>query len=46
MGLAMEIPEKGAILEQLLLQLSIHKDKINYIDLSCVGQPVVFYKVQ
>jgi cell division protein FtsQ len=46
LGLAMEIPEKGAILEQLLLQLSIHKDKINYIDLSCVGQPVVFYKVQ
>jgi len=46
LGLAMEIPEKGAILEQLLQQLSKQKDKINYIDLSCAGQPVVLYKVQ
>ena len=46
LGLAMEIPEKGAILEQLLQQLSKQKDKINYIDLSCAGQPVVLYKVK
>jgi len=45
LGLAMEIEEKGAILEQLLQQLSKQGDKINYIDLSSTGQPVVLYKV-
>lgn len=45
LGLAMEVEEKGAILEQLLQQLSKQGNKINYIDLSCTGQPVVLYKV-
>lgn len=45
-GLATEIQEKGAILAQLLQELSKQGDRIKYIDLSCAGQPVVFYKVQ
>lgn len=43
-GLPQEIQEKGAIFQQVLLELRRQGAKINYIDLSCAGQPVVYYK--
>ncbi len=43
-GLPLEIQEKGAIFQQVLLELRKQGAKINYIDLSCAGQPVVYYK--
>lgn len=43
-GLPLEIQEKGAILSQLLLELRKQGAKVNYIDLTCAGQPVISYK--
>lgn len=43
-GLPQEIQEKGAIFEQIILELRKQGAKINYIDLSYAGQPVVYYK--
>lgn len=45
-GSATEIQEKGAVFSQLLLELRKQGAKVKYIDLSCAGQPVVFYKKQ
>ncbi|MDD2554012.1 MAG: FtsQ-type POTRA domain-containing protein [Desulfotomaculaceae bacterium] len=44
LGLPQEIQEKGEILQQVLLELRKQGAKINYIDLSYAGQPVVYYK--
>lgn len=43
-GLPQEIQEKGEIFQQVLLELRKQGAKINYIDLSYAGQPVVYYK--
>ncbi|MDD4334846.1 MAG: FtsQ-type POTRA domain-containing protein [Desulfotomaculaceae bacterium] len=43
-GLPQEIQEKGKIFQQVLLELRKQGAKINYIDLSYAGQPVVYYK--
>ena len=43
-GLPQNIREKGQILQQVLLELRRQGAKINYIDLSYAGQPVVYYK--
>lgn len=43
-GLATEIQEKGAVFSQLLSELRKQGAKVEYIDLSCAGQPVVLYK--
>lgn len=43
-GLPQEIREKGEIFQQVLLELRKQGAKINYIDLSYAGQPVVYYK--
>jgi cell division protein FtsQ len=43
-GLPEEIQEKGAIFQQVLLELRKQGAKINYIDLSSAGQPVIYYK--
>ena len=43
-GLPQEIEEKGEIFQQVLLELRKQGAKINYIDLSYTGQPVVYYK--
>ena len=43
-GLPQDIEEKGAIFSQLLLELRKQGAKVNYIDLTCAGQPVVYYK--
>ncbi len=43
-GLPVDIQEKGAILAQLLVELRKQGAKVNYIDLTCAGQPVIYYK--
>ena len=43
-GLPQQIREKGQILQQVLSELRQQGAKINYIDLSYAGQPVVCYK--
>jgi cell division protein FtsQ len=45
-GLSDDIQTKGDILAGLLKELRAHKDKINYIDLSCADKPVVYYKLR
>lgn len=42
-GSATEIKEKAEVFSQLLLELRKQGGKVQYIDLSCAGQPVVFY---
>lgn len=42
-GTATEITEKAAVFSHLLLELRLQENKVQYIDLSCAGQPVVFY---
>lgn len=39
-----DIQEKGAIFAQLLVELRKQGTKVNYIDLTCAGQPVINYK--
>jgi len=43
-GQAAEIQEKGAVLSQLIVELRKQGARVKYIDLSCAGQPVVYYK--
>ena len=43
-GLPQNIREKGQILQQVVLELRRQGAKINYIDLSYAGPPVVYYK--
>jgi len=43
-GLPAEIREKGAVLSQLLVELRRQEARVEYIDLSSAGQPVVRYK--
>lgn len=44
LGQATEIPEKGAVLALVLQEIKKQGAKIDYIDLSCAGMPVVKYK--
>jgi cell division protein FtsQ len=44
-GLAENIREKGEIFTGLLAELRSALDRVNYIDLSSVDKPVVYYKV-
>ena len=43
-GLPTEIREKGAVFSQLLAELRKQGARVEYIDLSSAGQPVVLYK--
>ncbi|MCL6558116.1 MAG: FtsQ-type POTRA domain-containing protein [Firmicutes bacterium] len=43
-GPATEISEKGAVFLQVLKEVRSQGKKIHYIDLSCAGSPVVYYK--
>jgi len=43
-GLAENIREKGEIFTQLLAELGLALDRVNYIDLSSVDKPVIYYK--
>jgi len=43
LGRAVDISEKGVILAQILQELQKQGAKVKYIDLSCVGMPVVKY---
>ncbi len=43
-GLPVDIQEKGTILAQILVELRKQGAKVNYIDLTCAGQPVIYYK--
>jgi len=45
-GLASEVREKGAILSQIITELRKQGARVNYIDLSCADQPVIYYKKQ
>ncbi|OPX88367.1 MAG: Cell division protein DivIB [Pelotomaculum sp. PtaB.Bin104] len=44
LGPAIEIPEKGAVLTQVLQEVLKQGTKISYIDLSCSSMPVVRFK--
>lgn len=44
-GMAEDITEKGKVLTELLKKLSTKLNQVNYIDLSCVDKPVVYYKI-
>jgi len=43
-GQATEIQGKGVILSRLMQELYQQKAKVDYIDLSCADQPVVYYQ--
>ncbi|MCL6638309.1 MAG: FtsQ-type POTRA domain-containing protein [Firmicutes bacterium] len=43
-GAATEIAEKSRVLTQVLKEIRNQGAKIQYIDLSCAGSPVVYYK--
>jgi len=43
-GGAVDIQEKGTVFAQILQELQKQGAKVEYIDLSCVGMPVVKYK--
>jgi len=44
LGQAVQIKTKGEMLSGIMLELSKKDTRVKYIDLSCAGQPVVYYE--